>query len=116
MRYIKDGVFYQNPLEVVVTETIHTEEGDIEQSHLEHIFNPTEEQLLAEGYEEYIAPIQEPVEPSYEEKVVSLIREQYSVNDELAILRQRDTKPEEFAEYNSFCEQCKAEARGENLL
>lgn len=41
------------------------------------------------------------------------IRKQYSVSDELAILRQRDTKPEEFAEYNAFCEQCKANAKTE---
>ena len=37
-----------------------------------------------------------------EQRVVDRIREVYSVNDELAILRQRDTKPEEFAEYNAF--------------
>lgn len=48
---------------------------------------------------------------SYEERVVDRIREKYSVDDELAILRQRDTKPEEFAEYNAFVEQVKAEER-----
>lgn len=37
------------------------------------------------------------------------IRARYSISDELAILRQRDTKPSEFAEYNAFVEQCKAE-------
>ena len=47
----------------------------------------------------------------YEQRVVSRIREKYSVDDELAILRQRDTKPEEFAEYNAFVEQVKAEER-----
>ena len=47
----------------------------------------------------------------YEQRVVSRIREKYSVDDELAILRQRDTKPEEFAEYNAFVEQIKAEER-----
>jgi hypothetical protein len=40
-----------------------------------------------------------------------MIREKYSVNTELAILRQRDTKPEEFEEYNAFAEACKAEAK-----
>lgn len=49
--------------------------------------------------------------PTYQERVVSRIREKYSVDDELAILRQRDTKPEEFAEYNAFVEQIKAEER-----
>lgn len=52
-------------------------------------------------------PIPEP-EPSYEEQVVALIRERYSADDELAILRQRDTKPEEFEQYFHYCEECKA--------
>lgn len=47
----------------------------------------------------------------YNRLVERRIRRRYSVSDELAILRQRDVKPEEFAEYNTFCEQCKAEAR-----
>lgn len=49
--------------------------------------------------------------PTYQERVVSRIREKYSVDDELAILRQRDTKPEEFAEYNRFVETIKEEER-----
>lgn len=48
---------------------------------------------------------------SYSATVSSLIRKRYSVNDELAILRQRDSKPDEFAEYNTYCEQCKAKAK-----
>ncbi len=48
----------------------------------------------------------------YEQRVVDRIREVYSVDDELAILRQRDTKPEEFAEYDAFVERIKAEERG----
>ena len=48
---------------------------------------------------------------SYSATVSSLIRKKYSVNDELAILRQRDSKPEEFAAYNTYCEQCKAKAK-----
>ena len=49
----------------------------------------------------------------YVAKVVELIRKRYSINDELAILRQRDVKPEEFDEYNTYVEECKAEAKGE---
>lgn len=41
------------------------------------------------------------------------IRARYDISEELSILRKRDTKPEEFAEYNSFVERCKAEARAE---
>lgn len=44
----------------------------------------------------------------YENLVVKKIREKYSVNQELAIIRQKDTKPEEFAEYSNYVEQCKA--------
>ena len=49
----------------------------------------------------------------YEEKVVSLIHEKYSVDDELAIQRQRDTKPYEFNEYFAYCEKCKQRAKEE---
>lgn len=44
------------------------------------------------------------VAPDYKEQIVSAIRERYSVDDELAILRQRDSKPDEFAEYFAFVE------------
>lgn len=57
-------------------------------------------------WEEY-TPEPEPG-PSYEEQVVALIRERYSADDELALLRQRDTKPEEFEQYFNYCEECKA--------
>ena len=49
----------------------------------------------------------------YPQLVENKIRTPYSMSAELAILRQRDTKPEEFAEYNAFCEQCKAQAKTE---
>lgn len=49
----------------------------------------------------------------YPQLVESKIRTRYSMSAELAILRQRDTKPEEFTEYNTFCEQCKAQAKTE---
>lgn len=50
---------------------------------------------------------------NYEQLVVSKIRERYTVDQELAILRQRDTKPQEFAEYDAYVEQCKVEAKEE---
>lgn len=49
----------------------------------------------------------------YAALVDTRIRKKYSISAELGILRQRDTKPEEFAEYNSFVEACKAEAKAE---
>ena len=39
------------------------------------------------------------------------IRERYSISAELAILRQRDTKPEEFAAYNAYVEAVKSEVK-----
>lgn len=50
-------------------------------------------------------------EAQYDATVSALIRARYSLDAELAILRQRDTKPSEFAAYNAFAEQCKARAR-----
>ena len=49
----------------------------------------------------------------YPQLVENKIRKKYSVSAELAILRQRNSKPEEFAEYNAFCELCKTEAKNE---
>ena len=71
---------------------------------------PTDDIIIAAGYEIREDTI---VKPSYESLVVSYIREKYSIDDEFALLRQRDTKPDEFAEYNDFCEQCKTRARNE---
>ena len=44
----------------------------------------------------------------YNEAVDNEIRKRYSVSEEFAILRQRDSKPEEYAEYYAYCEECKA--------
>jgi hypothetical protein len=47
---------------------------------------------------------------SYDQLVSDLIRAKYTVDQELAINRQRDTKPEEFQAYFDFCEKCKQKA------
>lgn len=73
----------------------------------------------ATTYEEdvliYVPYTQEELETikqqQYEDSIVSLIRRKYSLNQELAILRQRDAKPEEFAKYNAYVEQCKQEVK-----
>ena len=78
------------------------------------VSNPTIEQFKAQGWEEYTPPQPEPYVPTFDElykqKIVELVRERYDVDDEFAILRQKDTKPEQFEEYNSFVEECKAKA------
>lgn len=48
---------------------------------------------------------------SYNIIVEQSVREKYTVDDELSIQRQRDTKPEEFKEYNDFVESCKTKAK-----
>lgn len=99
MRYYKEingkRVFFNGILQV----------GD------KQIINPTEEQILNDGWLVYVQEPVEPYEPTYEERVVQLIREKYSINQELAIQRQSETKPDEFAEYFAYCEECKALAK-----
>ena len=50
-------------------------------------------------------------EAIYGERVNALLRERYTLSEELAILRRRDSAPEEFAAYDAYAEQCKARAR-----
>lgn len=52
-------------------------------------------------------------EHRYEERVNELIRGKYTLSQELAILRQRYVKSDEFAAYNAYAEQCKAKAKEE---
>ena len=68
---------------------------------------------LSFNVDKYNARKQKQDNEEYENKIVSLIRKKYNVNQELAILRQRDTKPEEFTEYNEYVEQCKAKVKNE---
>ena len=43
----------------------------------------------------------------YDEAVDAEIRKRYSVSQEFAILRQKEEKPEEYAQYYAYCEECK---------
>ena len=49
----------------------------------------------------------------YGERVNALLRERYSLSEELSILRRRDSAPDEFSAYNAYAESCKARAREE---
>jgi hypothetical protein len=44
----------------------------------------------------------------YDEAVNTEIRKRYSESQEFAILRQKEEKPDEYAEYFSYCEECKS--------
>lgn len=52
-------------------------------------------------------------EGAYEKAIEEKVARRYSVERELSILRQRDRKPAEFAEYDAYVEQCKAEVKRE---
>lgn len=52
-----------------------------------------------------------PTKELYSREVEGLIRGRYSVSDELALLRQKDVKPDEYLEYCRYAEDCKAKAR-----
>lgn len=45
---------------------------------------------------------------SREEEIASVIKAKYSIDDQIAILRQKDTKPEEYQAFFSFAEEVKA--------
>ena len=39
--------------------------------------------------------------------IVHEVRKKYDADDEIAVLRQVNAKPEEYAEYNAYAEECK---------
>ena len=93
---IGNGNYYVNmDIREIVDEVPSMEEGGETESHVHYEYDT----VRTVGY------------PTYGGTVEALIRERYTQSDELAIQRQRDTKPEAFAEYNDFCEACKDKAR-----
>lgn len=110
MKYWKQG-FYDEPVEGGVEIT--------DERWLELIDGQAAGMLITEDEQgspvltEYVNSV--PV-PTYEQRVQQSIRERYSVDDELAILRLRDTKPDEFAAYYEYAEQCKAQAKKQMQL
>lgn len=106
-KYIKNNEI--RPANQIVCKEIRQEEIEGVVQDVEYnIYNPSEEMILSDGWEIY-----DNSQELYEEKVVELIRERYTVNQELAILRQRDSKQEEFEEYNTYVEECKTIAKKE---
>lgn len=55
-----------------------------------------------------ILQIMAPVEQDYDEAVNFEIRKRYTESQEFAVLRQKDEKPDEYAAYYNYCEECKA--------
>lgn len=50
-------------------------------------------------------------EAEYPSYVAMRIHEKYSIDDEIAIIRQKEEKPEEYAAYYQYCESVKKEAK-----
>ena len=42
------------------------------------------------------------------QEIAAVIDAKYSIDDQIALLRQKDTKPEEWAAFNAFCEEVKS--------
>ena len=72
-------------------------------------------QDLSFSIDKYKARKETEAKIEYENRIVTLIRKKYNINQELAILRQRDAKPQEFAEYNEYVEQCKEQVKNLRL-
>lgn len=110
MKYWKQG-FYETPIEGAV---------EITDERFEELIDGQAAGMLIIEDEQGSPVLTEYVDsvpmPTYEQRVQQSIRERYSVDDELAILRQRDTKPDEFAAYFEYAEQCKAQAKTQTQL
>lgn len=87
---------------------------DVEDKYCDCTFEDFDENLnfSISKYNERIAREQEEKQTfDYENLVVSLIRKKYSINQELAILRQQNSKPQEYEEYFDYVEECKLQAK-----
>jgi len=51
------------------------------------------------------------INTDYGQRVDALIRQKYSLADEIALSRQRDEKPAEWESYYTYCEECKQQAK-----
>ncbi len=65
----------------------------------------------AEAYNKWLVDNEELAEVGYEKYIQQLIEERYTIQEELAISRQRETKSEEFRIYFEYCESCKVKAK-----
>lgn len=106
----KGGLLLNDFLIINPTEAQYNEAGWY---RVENIAEDGTDEIIDGVIRHYIGAPLPPYKPSYAELVEQKIRMKYSMSDEFAILRQRDTKADEFSEYFDFCEKCKAEAKDE---
>ncbi len=76
----------------------------------------TTEELAARQSEQEKAERDYWANVDYDEAVNAKIRERYTESQEFAVLRQRDDKPDEYAAYYAFCEECKAFVKEKKAL
>ena len=69
-----------------------------------HVSNPVEWEELA------LSEIPPYTKAEYDAEVERLIAERYSHGKEIEVNREHDTKPEQFAAYMAYIEECKAKA------
>lgn len=71
------------------------------------------------GYDEYediqvyIPYTDEQKQKVYKQRVIAYIRKKYDMDDEIALTNDKDSKPQEYAEYQTYREACKSLARKE---
>jgi hypothetical protein len=63
----------------------------------------TEENGTVYKYDQVV--IKNPV--TYSKKIIALVREKYTIDDEIAFIRQKGKKVKEFEDYDVFVESCK---------
>lgn len=93
--------------------TIWNKETQQEEKKIVEHPTVTETYLTCDLVVNDIVVTEEQKQVKYESLVEKYIRQKYTLSQELAILRQRDTKPSEFEVYNAYAEQCKAQAKFE---
>lgn len=47
----------------------------------------------------------------YEQRVVELIRQKYTINDEFKVHREKEENPEQYEAYKQYVQQCKVQAK-----
>lgn len=80
--------------------------------YVENEYPGSEEgEVMHDNYWLYDVVLYEGSEITYPGLVQVLVARKYDIYSELAINRQKDTKPEDWNTYNTYCEDCKTLAK-----
>ena len=76
------------------------------------VSNPSYDDFIADGWQPYTPPAPEPPtkDEQYENRAIELIRNKYTIDQELSRLRQKEAKTTLYKEYYEYCEACKKQA------